>query len=175
MSGGGRPLDQRLALMSPALTRLANRGMMRLRPGSALRRRALKRWVRFGFEGLSSGDHALIDLLIVDEYRLILRGEAWEVVGLHGEYRGHEGWRHFLALWEEAIGATRYEPLQVIDLGDRIVVQLEITARGVASDVPVSVVSGYVYTLAGGVIVRHEAYYDWNQCARALGLPAGGR
>jgi hypothetical protein len=70
-----RHLDERLLLRFPSLARLLLRGLTWLRPGSAVRRRLLKRMVSRGLEAFSRGDldpallvmHPEVDIRLIGE------------------------------------------------------------------------------------------------------------
>lgn len=167
-----RHLDERLALRAPWLTRGLAKLLLTLPPGSPVRRRALKRLVERLWAALSRGDDEFV-LLAFDPHLEfnIIGGEA-ELIGLGERHQGHEGWLEFIRLWRaEWVGSQiTHTPERLIDLGDRLVMRVTLTARGATSGAGVAQTMGIVSWLAGGAVVRQDNYYHWSDCVEALGL-----
>ena len=64
------------------------------------------------------------------------------------------------------VTATDYE-ITMIGAGSAA---LGNTTRGQSSGVELSMTVGSVYFLEDGVIVRQDFYWDWGECAAALGI-----
>lgn len=71
--------------------------------------------------------------------------------------------------WDEA----RYEPLQILRKGDKVVVLLHVVVRGKASGIPSGWEGGHVLTLRDGKVARVEAFIDRAQALAAAGLATG--
>ena len=84
-------------------------------------------------------------------------------------YRGHAGVRQWvedtLEVWEE----FRPEPVEFIDAGDHVVVDVRWRGRGRASAVEVDEKVTQVFTFRGGKIVRAETFTDRGQALQAAG------
>jgi ketosteroid isomerase-like protein len=167
----GRHLDERLALRAPRLYRRLSKLVGALPPGSPVRRRALKRMVVHGWAALSRGDDEIV-LLVFDrdvEFNII----GTDVVDLAEHYHGHEGWLEFIGHWRASWGGSQitHTPEAMIDLGDRLVVRVTLTARGAASGAAVAQTMGIVHWLGpDGAVVRQDNYWEWSECLKALGL-----
>jgi ketosteroid isomerase-like protein len=175
----GRHLDERLALHAPRLQRRLIKVVGALPPGSPLRRRALKRMMARGWAALSRGDDEIVLLIFDRDVEFNIIGAAPDLVGLAAGYRGHEGWLEFIGLWraEWAGSQITHTPEALIDLGDRVVMRITLTARGATSGADVAQSMGIVSWVADGAIVRQDNYWEWSECVEALGLrdiaPAG--
>jgi ketosteroid isomerase-like protein len=169
----GRTLEQRLALRFPALAAAALRIVARLPPRSRLRRAFIPRLARGSLEAYNRRD---LDVIVIGwrpdaEYR---PDRAWVQAGLvEPSYRGPEGYRTYVATVDEVWGGENYlTPLEVIDLGDRVVTLARGRMRAQASGVPLTEDYALVSTFAGGGwFATHEEYYDHAAALRAVGLP----
>jgi ketosteroid isomerase-like protein len=165
-----RHLDERLALRAPGLYRRLFKPLLALPTGSPLRRRVLKRQVARGFEALSREDDEVILLAYDDDAEINIIGDEFRALGFAERYHGHQGCRDFLQLWRAEWMSARYTPEAVIDLGDRLVLRIMLTARGASSGAEVTQTTGYIFYLGDGAIVRQDFYWDWSECVEALGL-----
>ena len=166
----GRRLDERLALRAPRLFRRLAKLLMALPAGSSLRRSAFK-WIgRRGWAALSRGDDELA-LLLVDRDVEINR-IGFTGLGFAERYHGKEGLLEMRRLWraEWAGAQITYTPEALIDLGDRLVWRVRLSARGASSGANVAQTCGFVHWLADGMVVRSDAYREWSECVEALGL-----
>jgi hypothetical protein len=166
-----RTLDQRLFLRFPRLGAMNARLIGKLPPTSRLRRTALARAVRLASEAYNRRD---LDAVVIGwhpecEY---IPGRAWIESGLVEPcYRGLQGYRSFLAATSEVWGAENYlMPLELIDLGDRLVVLANLPMRAQASGVSLTEAFAYVTTLKDGRPFRFEEYYDHAEALEAVGL-----
>jgi ketosteroid isomerase-like protein len=168
----GRHLDERLALRAPRLTRRLATLVLRLSPGSPIRRRALKGAVERVWAALSRGDDEIVLLAFDREIEFNIIGAEAELVGLAEHYTGHEGWLDFIERWraEWAGSQLMHTPETVIDLGDHIVMRMTVSARGGTSGANVAQTMGIVSWLADGAVVRQDNYWQWSECVEALGL-----
>ena len=168
----GRHLDERLALRAPRLYRRLSKLVGALPPRSPVRRRALKRMVAHGWEALSRGDDEIVLLLFDRDVEFNYIGEA-PITGIAPSYHGHEGWLGFIRVWraEWVDSQIKHTPEAMIDLGDRLVVRVTLTARGAASGAAVAQTMGIVHWLGpDGAVVRQDNYWEWSECLKALGL-----
>jgi ketosteroid isomerase-like protein len=122
--------------------------------------------VRGFFERRERGDYAA-ELLDPDiEYTQI----GSEIPDFAGEWRGVDRVRaavaEYLREWED----YRYQVQRFIDLGNRVLVLEQHTARGRSSGVEATHESAHLLTLRDRKIVRWEAYWDPAEAMRAAGL-----
>jgi ketosteroid isomerase-like protein len=166
-----RTLDQRLFLRFPPLAAAIARLIFRLPPGSRLRRAALSRAVRSAAEAYNRRD---LDAVVIGydpdvEYR---PARSWVEAGFfEPSYRGPEGYREYVAITAEVFGAEVYfKPVELIDLGDRMVMLATVPMRAQASGVPLTETFAYVTTWKDGKVIRLQEYYDHDEALAAVGL-----
>lgn len=171
----GRHLDERLALRAPRLYRRLAKLVLARPAGSRLRRRAVERVTTRLWAALSRGDDAVVLFAFGRDLEFNIIGGEAELVGIATRYEGHEGWCEFIRLWraEWAGSQITHTPEAVIDLGDRVVTRVTLTARGATSGADFSQTMGIVSWLADGAIVRQDNYLQWPACVEALGLDDG--
>jgi ketosteroid isomerase-like protein len=76
-----------------------------------------------------------------------------------GTFTGLDGFRQWTRQWEEAWKDTRYELVQLNEVGDRFVVAaVRVTGTGRGSGVPIKDVYGYLWEMRGGKAVRFHTY-----------------
>jgi ketosteroid isomerase-like protein len=143
---------------------------MRLPPGSDLRRRLVKFAAVRGWEATARGDTPAALLTVDPNYELNLFGAGARALGFSEQYRGHAGMIEFMDSWRTAWSSIEYALEHILDLGDRIVMRLRTTSRGAASGAEVSATAGVVYFVPDGTVIRQDFYWDWAECAAALGL-----
>jgi ketosteroid isomerase-like protein len=68
--------------------------------------------------------------------------------------------------WEEA----RYEPVEILRHGDKVVVMLHVVVKGKASGIPSGMEGGHVLTLRDGKVARVQAFLTREQTLAAAGL-----
>jgi ketosteroid isomerase-like protein len=166
-----RTLDQRLSLRFPRLAAAYLRLIGKMPPGSRLRQATLWRGVRLGVEAYNRRD---LDAVVIGwhpefEYHT---GREWARSGLAEPcYRGLEGYRKYVAATEEVWGEENYlRPVELIDLGERIVMLADGRMRAQASGVPLTEAFALVTTLEDGRTVRLQEYYDHAEALEAVGL-----
>ena len=91
-----------------------------------------------------------------------------------GTYRGHAGYRRWLADFGEAWSEFSLEPERWIDAGDRIVFIFQLTAKGRGSGVEVKRRDAMVFTIRDGKTVRLDYYNNEAQALEAAGLSEQG-
>jgi ketosteroid isomerase-like protein len=87
-----------------------------------------------------------------------------------GVYRGREGYLQWVADWSEAWESFNMEPLRWIDAGDRVVLVLQMTAKGKGSGVEVKRRDAMVWTVRDGRTVRLDYFNNEPQALEAAGL-----
>ncbi len=167
----GRHLDERVALRAPWLFPLLMKLVMALPVDSSVRRRAFKRFGERGWAAFSRGDDEVI-LLLVDRNVEVNHIGMPELLGLADSYRGSGGLLEFGRLWRAEWSGSQltHTPEALIDLGDRLVWRVRLTARGATSGASVDRTCGFVQWFADGALVRSDAYFQWSDCVEALGL-----
>jgi ketosteroid isomerase-like protein len=73
-------------------------------------------------------------------------------------YRGREASKEFWRMLQEVWSELRWEPREIIDLGDAVVVETRITAIGRGSDVRIEADETDVFWFREGQLVRVQAF-----------------
>jgi ketosteroid isomerase-like protein len=74
--------------------------------------------------------------------------------------------RGFDRLWE----GFRFEPLEVIESGDRVYARMRATGRGRASEERIDFVIHHVWLIRDGCFARMDAYLDEDEAKAAAGI-----
>ena len=86
-------------------------------------------------------------------------------------YRGPAGFGKYVGTWVDVAGADlRVEPMELIDLGDRIAMLAEFAGSGQASGAPFTGKIATVSVLKHGRAIRVETYLDHTEALEAVGL-----
>lgn len=162
-----RPLEGHLALRFPRVVSLSIRGVLRLSPHSRLRRWLLRRFFRLGLEAINRGDFEAIFCLWSGDCEFVPIQE----LGFEGT-RGPGERIRFQQRWVDDWGEFRFEPEELIDLGDnrRLMWLGRTKGSGRDSGALIDSECGVIVTLSGGWVVREEAYFDRAQALAAAGL-----
>src|SRR5437016_1215805 len=117
-----RTLDQRLSLRFPWLAAANARMIAKRPPHSRLRQAAVWRAARLGVEAYNRRDLDASLIAYHPDFEIV-PARAWIEAGLVEPcYRGPEGYREYVAIWDEVWGTDSYiRPVELIDLGERIV------------------------------------------------------
>jgi uncharacterized protein len=83
---------------------------------------------------------------------------------------GHDGVREWFETIAELFDELRWEPLEFIDAGDRVVVAARISGIGKGSGIPGEIALFHVATVRAGRAVRLESYVDRADALEAAGL-----
>jgi hypothetical protein len=167
----GRTLDQRLLLRFPRLTAAYVRLIGRLSASSRLRQAAIGRGVRLGVEAYNRRDleAAVLGWDPGFEYR---PGREWVENGLVEPcYRGLEGYRSYAEVADEIAGGKLYlRRVEVIDLGERLLILADAPTHGQAGDAPPSDPFATLAELKDGEVIRAQEYFDHAEALEAAGL-----
>ena len=169
----GRTLEQRVAMRLPWFAGLWLRLMARLPPRSRLRQALLLRASADSMDAINRGDFEAVLLGYHPdvEFEQALVGGGYGELGFQASYRGHEGFRKFQADWHSHWAEIRYEPQELIDLGDRILVLMQGTVRGEASGASVTQPMAILATFnEHGKVIRERRFFDHTEALAAAGL-----
>ena len=155
--------------MPTALLRVLQRGFAQLPPGSPLRRRWLKRTNALGFAAASREDYEVALLLCEPDVEISMAFEGARTVGLAESYHGHQGFLDAMRDLRQDMADSRFEPEQIIDLGDRTAVRVTFVAVGRSGGVAIRQTRGYIfYNSPRGLVARLENYLTWEDTLAAL-------
>jgi ketosteroid isomerase-like protein len=168
-ASGRRALEERVAIRLPALARVLGDAVTRLTPRSRLRRLLLTRRIRQAYAAQSRRD-----------YEAVLAG--WDPAceyrpsrdlmppDLEAVFYGHDGMRELWRYWRDAFQDIRWEPEEILDLGDKILVTAQQRGHGSGSGVAVSEPIFQLFTLRSGYVLRQEDFRDRSAALEAAGL-----
>ena len=169
-AGQRRTLDERLRVRFPTFFRAFNDAVLRLPPRSRLRRAALARAIIRAYAAANRRDFELIftsndpgayeycpsaDLLPPD----------FDTV-----YQGHQGYLDFWQRWLDAFPDIRWDPEEIIDLGQKALVTTRQSGHGSGSGLAVSERVFQLFTFRRGLVIRQEDFLDRSQALEAAGL-----
>ena len=133
----GRAFEQRLFARFPSLAAPGLRFVARLEPSSRLRQRLLLRGVVLSCQAFNRGDLDAIAPTRDPDFEFHPPREAVEPGFFEPSYRGAAGYRKYVSELADVWGSEmRVEWVEIVDLGDRVVMLLDIPTRAQASRVP---------------------------------------
>jgi ketosteroid isomerase-like protein len=97
-------------------------------------------------------------------------GEIRGAPGLinEGTFHGYDGFREWLAQWEDVWDEVNYEPGEVIDVAERlVVVPVHTVGVGAGSGMRIDSVFGWLYEWEGDLTTRFHVYPDLDAALEA--------
>src|ERR687897_1763990 len=167
-----RTLGERLFVRFPAFSRLLADAFMRLPTRSRLRRLMVARFVSRAYAAANRRD---FDLVLVgwdpgSEYHP--SGDLMPP-DLETVFYGHEGYLQLWRYWLDAFEDIRWDPEEILDLGDRLLVTAQQRGHGSGSGVAVSEPVYQLFKLRRGLVIRQEDFLDRSKALQAAGLRDG--
>ena len=86
------------------------------------------------------------------------------------DLRGPDGLRETQRRLTEGFSAVRFEPLELIDLGGRILARVRFRGTGATTEIPVELEVGQIWELRDGLATRCDVYPSWDEARGAAGL-----
>jgi ketosteroid isomerase-like protein len=84
-------------------------------------------------------------------------------------YRGADGVRRWFAGFEGSLDDVRIEPLDLIEVGDSVLMPSRLTGRGSESGIEVEQAVVQLWRFRDGLVVRIEAFPDLDSARGAAG------
>ena len=165
----GRSLDQRLYVRFPALYRLVADCVLRLRPRSRLRRLMLARTIALAYAAANRRDFDAVLTGWDPESEYHPSGDLLPP-DLEAVFYGHDGYRQLWRYWLDACEDIRWDPEEMLDFGDKLLVTTRQRGRGSGSGVAVSEPVFQLFTVRRGLVIRQEDYLDRSKALEAVGL-----
>jgi len=167
----GRSVEQRLFVRFPTVYRLLAAAFMRLPPGSRLRRFLVARSVGQAYAAANRRDFesVLVGWDRASEYR-----PSRELLppDLEPSYNGHDGYVRLWRYWLDAFGDIRWDPEEILDLGDKLLVTTRQRGHGSGSGIAVSERVFQLFTFRRGLVVRQEDFLGRSEALQAAGAAA---
>jgi ketosteroid isomerase-like protein len=164
-----RTLDERVFLRFPALFRLLANALTRLPLRSRLRRLMLARSLQRGYAAVNRRDFDVV-LMRSDpgvEYRP--SGDLMPP-DLEAVFYGHDGYLKLWRRWFDAFEDLRWDPEEILALGDKVLVTAQQRGHGSGSGVAVSEPVFQLFKLRRGLSVSQEDFLDRTKALEAAGL-----
>ena len=164
-----RRLDERLALRVPYIQILVARAWWKLPPRSRLRQAILLRVVRLGFEAANRGDYEAAFGFYDRDIEFV---PPPSMIGLGDEpsYHGPEARIEYEQNWRAEWGDFRYEPEELRDLGDRLLLIGRIRSSGLSSGAAIDTDFANLFTLSAGHVIREQVFFSRAEALEAAGL-----
>ena len=140
--------------------------VLRLPPGSRIRREAVTQWVTRGYAAANRRDFAVLLAGIAPDHEYRPSREIMPP-DLGGPTHGHEGYLRMWNYWLDAFEDIRYEPDEVLDFGDKLLVTVRQVGHGSGSGVGLSLPVYQLLTIRGGRTVLQEDFVDRAEALRA--------
>ena len=162
--------ERALGRRFPRLVNLAFGPGMRLPPRSRIRQLGIKRVMAVTFEALNRRDFDLLQQVgYAPDAELVFHRDV--PPDLASSYRGRErafdAYRQWIEPWDE----LQRTPVEVIDLGDRILLLQREVGRTSGMELAQRVAT--LLTIRERRIVKQEEYVGWDEALRAVGLARG--
>jgi len=88
-------------------------------------------------------------------------------------YEGHEGALRYMRGFEGLMEDVRFEPLEMFEHGERVIVVLRLVGRGATSGIEVDQHFAVVHEVEDGKVKRMDPYPDIEAAREALGAAEG--
>jgi ketosteroid isomerase-like protein len=133
-------------------------GVHRIQSNVEIVRRLFERFEEGGIEAALEG----MDEELVIEIPPELSAEP-------DDYHGHDGARRYFAGFDGMLEDVRYEAIELIPAGERVIAHIRLSGRGVTSGLDVDLEAFVVHELAGGRVTRMRPYADRESAEAAAG------
>ncbi len=143
---------------------------MRLPPRSRLRQALIARLIARAYAAANRRDFELV--LTYNDPELYEYRPSVSLLppDMATAYHGHAGYREFWRLWLEAFEDIRWDPEEIIDLGEKALVTTHQSGRGSTSGVAVSEPVFQLFTFRRGLVIRQEDFLDRSLAMQAARL-----
>jgi ketosteroid isomerase-like protein len=164
-----RGLDERIFLRCRPIVTLLTRLAWRLPPGSRLRREVILRAAQAGFAAVNRGDFESSFLIYHPEIEIITPPRL-VAIGFDPAYRGRDARFDYQRRWTQEWGEMRFQPTEMLDLGERVLFVGRIAGTGLTSGAAVETEWAVLYTLSDGQLIREQPFFDHREAFVAAGL-----
>jgi ketosteroid isomerase-like protein len=165
-----RALDERLGLRFPRLRVRIAHAVLRLPTRSRIRRALLSRSVQLATDASNRGDHAAAFMSYRSDAELVAPGGVVTLGSFPERLRGREERIRFEQAWREGWGEFRYQPEELIDMKDQILVLGRMVGSGPRSGASSESEWADLLTLSGGQVIREQVFFNRAEALKAVGL-----
>jgi ketosteroid isomerase-like protein len=129
------------------------------------------RGIRLSAEAFNRGDLDALAPTRAPDFKFHPPRETVESGFMEPCYRGSAGYSRYVSELSDVWGADmRIESLELIDMGDHLVMLMEVPLRARTSGVPLTGRLASVATLANGRVIHQQDYFDHDEALEAVGL-----
>jgi ketosteroid isomerase-like protein len=164
-----RGLEERIYLRFPSVSAFVIRAAWRLPPRSRPRREFLRRAAHSGFDALNRGDFEA-SFMLYHPYGQFITPPRLVGLGFDPVYRGSERRSEFQRGWVTEWGEMRFEPKEMLDLGDRVLFVGRVRGSGVSSGAAFESDWACLFTISDAQVIREEPFFDLREALAAAGL-----
>ena len=164
-----RTPDERFFVRFPALYRRQAAAFWRSAQRSRLRRAIVAYSFQRGYAALNRRDYE-VTLMRSDpevEYR---PPRGLMPPDIEAVFYGHEGYRKLWDRWLDAFGDLRWEPEELLDLGDRVLVTVQLRGHGSGSGVAMTERLFQLYKIRRGLSISQQDFTNRTEALEAAGL-----
>ena len=169
-----RTLDERLRVRFPHPFLRATAAILRLPPRSRLRRLALGRAISRAYAAANRHDFELILTAYDPDFYEYHPAVDLLPPDLERVFHGQDGYLRLWRYWLEAFEDIRWDPEEILDLGDKLLVTTQQRGHGSGSGIAVSKPVFQLFTFRRGLVIRQEDFLDRSEALEAARLPDGG-
>jgi ketosteroid isomerase-like protein len=168
--GRRRTLDERLVARFPTVAHAIAPLLFWLSPQSRIRQSLMARSMARAYAAANRRDFQLILTLNDPDHYEYRPSPDLLPPDMATVYRGHDGYREFWRLWLEAFADIRWDPEEILDFGDRVLVTTRQSGHGSGSGVAVSEPVYQLFTFRRGLVVRQEDFLNRAQAVEIAGI-----
>ena len=164
-----RTLLERAFVRAPGAFAALSAVVLRLRPGSRLKRALMRQTITLGFAAFNRRDFDAVFVQFAPdiEYGAPVGAHA---LGFSGTIRGREALR---SAYEDAFehwATWELHPAWMLDRGDMLAVLATSRVRGRESGVEIAEQWASVYRMRGGLVAQQRDFIGWEKALAAMGL-----
>ena len=169
-ASGRRTLGEHLVVRFPALFHALGAAFMRLPPRSRLRRLMVARAIGRSYAAANRRDFDLV--LTASNSAIYEYHPSVDLLppDLESVFYGHDGYLELWRYWLEAFDDIRWDPEEILDFGDKILVTAQQRGHGSGSGVAVSHRVFQLFTFRRGLVIRQEDFLDRSRALEAAGV-----
>jgi ketosteroid isomerase-like protein len=164
-----RRAEEHLGVHFPRLLALLTRAVMSLPPRSRLRCQLIRRVVQQGIEAANRRDYESAFALYHPQVEMVVPPDLI-AMGFEPAVRGRKARLAFEVRWRTEWGDYSYEPEELRDLGDRILVAGRIRGSGPTSGAAFDREWANVFTISAGWVVHERVFFDYREALESVGL-----
>jgi ketosteroid isomerase-like protein len=165
-----RRLEERLSLRFPRALALYAGVVWRLPPHSRLRQALVRRGVQLGLEAANRLDLEATFALYHPDVEANF-GQGLVELGFEPIYRGRQARVNAERKWRADWAEFRYEPEELIDLGNgRVLMVGRMRGSGLSSKAAFDSDWAVLLTVSAGLVIREQVFFDRVEALEAAGL-----